>query len=490
MTIINRLSLFFLVALAVVLIGFSATMYGLAYWHLHSQLDGHLESTIHVLIAAIEIHPDDVEWEPLERKVTLGNDPDLTQVRWALHDERNQLIDCSANLKDEFSSTLPAIGSGWRTLFRRVKAGHFVADIPEETPAPTSSATAASLPANRTATRKSFVLTVALSEEPVRATLSKLALAMSLVSVAIWFAAALWGRWMCKRALRPVTEMAQKARSLQQSPDSRVMLDVPRNNDELTELGQAFNQLLATLRDSIERQQRFAGDASHQLRTPLTAMLAAVDVAARHERSPEEYQRILAVVQRRGRDLQQIVEILLALTRQNLGAEALQGELFDLNAWCRERVDLWQSHRRRADIHLQLCATSPFVRLQPTLLGQVFDNLLDNACKYSDVGSPITIRTLMQDAQAVISIEDRGYGIPREDLDQILEPFFRSANARGSGEPGSGLGLTVAMRLAGIFAGRLQVESVEGRGSSFRIAIPLAVASHSLVPEPAVATFT
>ena len=82
MSITNRVSIFFLVAMAVVLVGFSTTMYVLAKWHLETQDDRHIESALNVLIAAIEIHPDDVQWEPLERKVTIGNDPDLTQVRW------------------------------------------------------------------------------------------------------------------------------------------------------------------------------------------------------------------------------------------------------------------------------------------------------------------------------------------------------------------------------------------------------------------------
>lgn len=482
MSITNRLSMFFLAALAIVLIGFSATLYGAARWHLHAQLDRHLESAMHVLVAAIEVHPDDVEWEPLERKVTLGDGPDLTQVRWTVHDEHNQLIDCSANMKDEASSTFSTGGSPWRTLFRQVRAGHFAADIPDQSPSPR---TDVALPADRTATRKSFVLTVALSEEPVRATLSNMALTMTIVSVAIWCAAAVWGRWLCRRALLPVTKMAEKARLLQLTPDSTLLLDVPSNDDELTELGQAFNQLLTTLRDSIERQQQFAGDASHQLRTPLAAMLAAVDVAVRHERSPEEYQRVLAVVQRRGRDLQQIVEILLALARRNPGSESLKSELIDLNTWCRERMEVWQSHPRRTDFDLQLSAGVLLVRIQLTLLGQVFDNLVDNACKYSDAGSLITIRTQAKSANAIITVEDRGYGISSKDLEQIFEPFFRSAKARCCGESGSGLGLTVAQRLATAFAGSLEVESVEGQGSSFRLVVPLAVEPQPLALEPA-----
>ena len=483
MSISNRLSLFFLSTLGFVLIAFSVTLYGLASWHLHSQLDPHLDSAMYVLIAAIEVHPEDVQWEPLERRITIGVDPDLTQVRWTLHDEQGHLIDCSENLIDDSTIEYNATSSEWRTSIRQISAGRFAAEAAEMHPQLPSSAIIAELPADRMATRQRFVLTAAISEVPVNAALSQLAIAMGLVSLITWATAALWGRWLCKRALAPITKMAAKARTLQQAPESQSLLEVSPTGDELTDLGEAFNQLLATLRNTIERQQRFAGDASHQLRTPLAAMLTAVDVAARHERSPEEYQRILAVVQRRGRDLQQIVEILLVLARRSPGLDALESECVELNAWCRARVELWQAHPRSGDFDLQISAADLFVQAQPTLLGQVFDNLLDNACKYSDAGSVITIRTQTNGAEAIIRVQDRGHGIPASELTEIFEPFFRSANARQLGKPGSGLGLTLAQRLAAVFFGRVEVESIEGKGSSFQVVLPRVAVPHILVSE-------
>lgn len=472
MSITNRVSIFFLVAMAVVLVGFSTTMYVLAKWHLETQDDRHIESALNVLIAAIEIHPDDVQWEPLERKVTIGNDPDLTQVRWAVHDDQGQLIDCSVNMTQQCDSESSRASPNWCIGVAHVRAGKFVADRSK------SAATLAIskddinlLTTDRTSTSTSFLLTVALSVQPVRLALHTLLIAMTLVSIVIWSLAAILGRWLCKRALRPVTEMSERVRTIQRKPDSNFVLDVSPNRDELTDLGNAFNQLLASLRESIDRQQRFAGDASHQLRTPLTAILAAVDFAVRHDRSPQEYQQVLAVVQRRGRDLQQIIEILMTLTRRNPRDASLNCELIDLNAWCIEHLESWQGHIRRNDILLAAFPTPLFLELQPTMLGQVIDNLLDNACKYSEPGTKITIRTQIRGGNAVISVEDLGPGIPPSELKQIFDPFFRSENARISGQPGYGLGLTLAKRLSTALGGSLEVESEPGRGSSFRLVI-------------------
>lgn len=311
MSLTNRLSLFFLAALAAVLAGFSGILYLLAHRHLNAQADHRLDATMHTLAAAIEIHPGDVEWEPLERKVTLGNDPGADQVRWTVHDPAGRLIDCSANLERGTDSAADPAAPGWRVLARRVRAGHFdpepvagrdapfegrLADAFPEAQAPGSVA----LPHDRTFHGDALVLTVAVAEGPVQATLAQLAGALAGVSGAIWLTAAVWGRWLCRRALRPIARMAASARSLRSEPGSGTFLDVDPTGDELEDLGRAFNDLLAALRESLERQRRFTGDASHQLRTPLTALLASVEVAGRKERTAAEYRRVLDVVRRRG----------------------------------------------------------------------------------------------------------------------------------------------------------------------------------------------
>jgi len=156
------------------------------------------------------------------------------------------------------------------------------------------------LPHDRTYHGDGVVLTVAVADAPVAAELRHLMLAMAGISTVIWLTAAFWGRLLCRRALAPITKMAASARSVRRTATDGPLLEVAPSRDELEDLGRAFNELLADLRLSLERQHRFTGDASHQLRTPLTAMLASVEVALRQVRSPDEYQRVLSVVRRRG----------------------------------------------------------------------------------------------------------------------------------------------------------------------------------------------
>ena len=115
-------------------------------------------------------------------------------------------------------------------------------------------------------------------------------------------------------ALRPLAEMADAAHAIGGDEPGR-RLPAPETDDELGELGRSFNALLDRLGESLERQQRFTGDASHQLGTPLTALQGQVDLALRVERSPEEYRRVLSLVQSKTRHLRQIVDGLMFLSQ-------------------------------------------------------------------------------------------------------------------------------------------------------------------------------
>ena len=481
MSITNRLSLFFLAALGLVLAGFSLALYILARGHLRQQTDHHLDAAMQTLVAAIEVHPGDVEWEPLERRVTLGEDPAPDQVRWTVHDLAGRLVDCSPNLEPPAG---PGDGDGWRLLVRRVRAGKFEAEPvegrAESVPGALREGFAGmqvpgdvALPRDRTYHGGGVVLTVAVSSEPVRASLRLLALSMLVVSGLLWLTAAIWGRWLCRRALRPIFRMAGSAREIRGRRSAGTFLDVPPTRDELEDLGRAFNDLLADLGEALERQRRFTGDASHQLRTPLTAMLGKVDVALRRERSPAEYQQVLSALRRRGAELQQLVESLLFLARAESESPLPGTELLDLGAWCRSWLERWREHARAADITVRACAFPVWVRTQPALLGQVLDNLLDNACKYSEAGKPIVVSVESGGQDAVLTVADRGCGIEPDEQPLVLQPFYRSRQARWLGKAGVGLGLTVAQRLVAIMNGRLGMSSQVGQGSEFRITLPL-----------------
>ncbi|MGC4007457.1 MAG: HAMP domain-containing sensor histidine kinase [Pirellulales bacterium] len=450
----------------------STAIYLAASWSLSEQLDAQLDAAVHTLVASIEVHPTDVEWEPHERKVSLGTDPSLAQPRWAIFDEHDRLVDCSENLTDASSAMLPTEDDSWRTRSVKLSAGNFQAETPNRLPKTTDLKAIADLPRERMGKRRSFTMFVAQSITPMRENLNRLAWTLIAFTLGLLAVAGLCGRWFCRRAIAPVLALADQARTLQVRPERGDLLVLSENHDEVAELGAALNGLLATLRESLERQRRFAGDASHQLRTPLAAMLVAVEVASRQERSVEEYQDVLGTVKRRASDLQQIIETLLAITRQEW--ESLQtGEIVDLSKWVRRHLENWKDHARSKDIVVECRDESLPVGMPKTVLAQILDNLLDNACKYGDANTKIHITLQRVGECAVLSVRDSGIGIPASELKHLFEPFYRAPSARKSEIRGFGLGLTLSKRLADVFDAELHVLSEARRGSEFRLSIPI-----------------
>jgi signal transduction histidine kinase len=465
----NRLSLYFLGALALVLVGFSFGLYLMARTYLYRQLDARLEAALDTLAAVAESEPDGLEWEPREHHLVLGQDAGEDQVRWAVRRAEGDMVDRSANylfglatpvlpaLDAEGGSRPASAGQGWRLLQRTVHANPASAGVRSPDGQPRYTA---------------LVITGMVLEGPVETTLRNLALALVGLSGGVWLTAAFLGRGWCRRALAPVTQMAVSARSIK-GTDWGQRLPSPKTGDEVQDLGQAFNGLLDRLRESFERQRQFTGNASHQLRTPLAAMLGQVEVCLRRERSGEDYRQTLDLVRGQAQQLRQIIEMLLFLARADAETQLPNLERIDLIEWLPVHLRRWAEHPRAADFRIetptqkQVCAS-----VQAPLLGQLVDNLLENACKYSRAGSRITLRLECAKSQVLLSVVDEGEGIAAVDLPRLFEPFYRSARAHSQGKSGVGLGLAVAQRIATAFGGALAVTSDLGKGSCFTLTLP------------------
>ena len=451
MSLATRLSAFFLVALAVVLAGFSATLYVLARTYLVGQLDERLQHALETLEASVDIEPGGLEWEPADRQMTLGVEPGPSAVRWAVRDGRGALVDHSANSgpggfpSDWMPAAWPsnpadvtAFGTnpGWRLAARRLQLEDLLRQgrgHPDDEP-------------GYEMQYRALVLVAGLSPIPVEATLRRLGLTLSVLSLGVWAVSVWAGRWLCLRALTPVTRMA-KAATAMTAADLGHRLPMPGIGDEMDALGGAFNDLLDRLHEAFGRlhaaydgQRRFAGDASHQLRTPLAALLGQVQVALRRDRTSEEYRRVLERVRDEGGRLRQIVESLLLLAQpEGVRPEA---EAMALSAWLPDHIRRWDAHPRAADIRAEIADGGPLiVRAHPPLLAQLVDNLLENACKYSAPGTPIVVKAWPDGGSVALAVEDHGCGLEAQDRSRVFEPFFRGDQSRREGQAGVGLGL-------------------------------------------------
>ncbi|HJZ58532.1 MAG TPA: ATP-binding protein, partial [Gemmataceae bacterium] len=465
----TRLSLFFLAALAVVLVAFSLTLYLLADVHLHRQLDDRLEAAARTLSSAAEVEPDGVEWEPGVRPLALSHGSFGDHLCWAVTTDEGRVIDRSKQPEaEELLAAARAAPGEYGRPRRLVHAGRAWRVIrlrlaPEPAPLPRQV---------RPEKLAALTLTVAVPLEPVQTTLRTLAAALAGLMLVVLVVALIAGRAVCRRAVAPVARMADAARSMG-AADLHDRLPVPPSADELADLGTAFNGLLERLAEAFERERRFAGEASHQLRTPLAGLIGQVEVALRRDRPAEEYRRALESVLNQAGRLRRVVEALLFLARSEGEARLLGVERIDLAVWVPDRLRAWSDHPRWADLVCGPWTGGPLpVEVHPDLFGELLDALLDNALKYSPSGTPVAVRLGRDDGGAWVEVEDRGCGVAAEDLPHLFRPFFRSDLARKAGVPGAGLGLAVAARVAAALGGSIEVDSEPGRGSRFQVRLP------------------
>ncbi len=475
MTLVNRVSAFFLVALASALAGFSLLLYGLVERNLTQQFHERLSSAMNILLAAVDDRPNFVKWDRSDHTVAIGAESGLEEIRWVVFDEEGATVDHSGNLTPNDERELLDIArfemkrdsadpeGTVHTHIRRGDREYLTAFRAADHPRPVGE--------RGSNEHGRLAVAVVLSNTTLQGRLRELALLVAGLSLSMFLVAAVAGRWYCLKALRPVQVMADRARSVT-AADFRLRLPVTDRRDELADLATAFNSLLDQLQGAYERQQRFTGDAAHQLRTPLTVLQGQIDVALRRPRTPEEYSRTLTLLREQATEMHQAVEGLLFLARAKGEGQPPAFEEGDVEIWLRKQLERWNTHPRFPDIDLQ---AESGIKLSTSwaLLSQLVHNLVDNAMKYSPPGSRIEVRAIRDREHLVLSVRDHGHGIAREDQPAIFEPFFRSSSARRSGVPGVGLGLPIVARIADSLQGRIEFDSEPGRGSTFRFRVPL-----------------
>jgi signal transduction histidine kinase len=466
---VNRVSVFFLAALAAVLVAYSGAFYAFVRARLVQQFERELHGALNSLVAAVEVEPEEVKWQPLEHTIALGAVEGPDQVQWAVIGDGSRLVEKSRNATPELIAQAKRIasrasggadsgpivaGGDWHIVYQ-----HLVAPAPEYSERELDEF-------------DEIAVVVAHSAAPLDANLHRLLLLVCVLPVGTWLAAAAAGHWFCRRALQPVLDMAQQARSMTAS-NFRSRLPVIETRDELADLAVAFNTLLDDQHRAFEQQRRFTGDAAHELRTPLTVLLGQIDVALRRTRSPQEYAATLRLLRDQTSQLQTIVESLLFLARAEEDASLPDSETFCLAQWLPDYMRRWKEHPRSADIRLRVDPIGGSqINASPALLGRLIDNLIENALKYSPPGTSVEVIMTSHDAEVLVEVRDHGRGIAAEDMAAIFNPFFRSRAARDAGIAGTGLGLAIAARIAAACGGRLDCTSEVDRGSCFTLRLP------------------
>jgi len=229
---------------------------------------------------------------------------------------------------------------------------------------------------------------------------------------------------------------------------------------------------LKPIREAHERQRRFVADASHEMRTPLTAIKATTENALRPQTSADEQRAALDTIAGASDELTTLTNDLLTLAQSDDGSKPATSQSFDLSVAVSERLLLRDKAQLNSHVRT-LFAPDLLVSGNPDEIGRVLDNLVDNAFRYGGGGVHVSIATRSADRQAVLEVQDDGPGISADDQARLFEPFYR-VRSDSQAPAGTGLGLAIASAMAKRNRGHLTVDSTPGGGSTFRLWLPLA----------------
>ncbi len=281
------------------------------------------------------------------------------------------------------------------------------------------------------------------------------------------------GGWiLAKRSLSPIGYIAGRVRNIT-SKNLGERLELRGTRDEMDELIQILNEMIARLDDSFKRLAEFTADASHELKTPICALKGEAEVLLSKARTLEEYQEGLARFMERFDYMNRMINDLILLSK----ADATQAELkmspLRLDLLIQDLVSLFQILAEQKGLTL---ITGPleevWIEGDKVRLQQLFTNLIDNAIKYTPQGS-IQIDLEKNKGTAVIRICDTGIGIPKEEHENIFKRFYRVDKSRSRETGGVGLGLSIAQWIAQAHHGRIEVKSELNKGSTFTVYLPI-----------------
>lgn len=297
-----------------------------------------------------------------------------------------------------------------------------------------------------------------------------------LIDIAIYLAAflpfliiiiLLCGYFAAKGIIRPIKKIEETTTSITDGNNLSLRIADTGGRDELAALSGNFNKMLDRLETSFEMEKRFASDASHELRTPVSVILAQAEFSLEKERQPEEYIDSLEVIKRQGKRMNQLIGNMLSYTRLEQRIDDYPFEKLDFSVLvsdlCSDMTPL-----RINDISLEY-SVEPGIMINGNaeLLARMLQNLLENAYKYGRQSGNTKVTLSLNGNNIKLLVEDDGIGIAEDQLKQIFDRFFRVSNK--SSITGSGLGLSIVKKIVDMHGGNIDVSSREGLGTTFTI---------------------
>ncbi|NWL02414.1 two-component sensor histidine kinase [Flavobacterium collinsii] len=291
--------------------------------------------------------------------------------------------------------------------------------------------------------------------------LDTLMIAFPIILLLLFFLA----RFFAGRSIKPINEIINTSKIITKD-NLKTRIPLPKTRDELFTLSKTINNLLNRIEDAIEREKQFTSDASHELRTPLTVIKGTLEVLIRKPRDIKEYEEKINYCINEVDHLNSLVDQLLMMARFENQKQNIRQENVYLNAIVLDVLTLNSEKIKTKKLNVILDATEEFnIYSDNYLIVTILRNIISNAIKYSKDHTEVKISLSRENNKINCVVLDQGIGIAKEDLESILNPFFRSDSLNHSEIKGTGLGLFIVKRMTDLLQVKFKIESEIGTGT-------------------------
>lgn len=262
--------------------------------------------------------------------------------------------------------------------------------------------------------------------------------------------------------------------SIREERDGRCyQLDISRIESGGKVMGLVILAFDVTEREQAEQTRReFSANVSHELKTPLTSIIASADMIENGLVKSEDMPRFVGYIKKESSRLLNLIDDIIRLSQLDEGVE-LPKETVDLSAVAKETVEQLRDAADQSNVHITLDAESFVLQAAPRLLHEIVYNLTENAVKYNVPGGSVTVTVRKTDRGGILKVSDTGIGIPPEHQERVFERFYRVDKSHSKQSGGTGLGLSIVKHAASCFGAEIAVESEHGKGTTVTVTFPL-----------------
>lgn len=273
--------------------------------------------------------------------------------------------------------------------------------------------------------------------------------------------------FVTNRFISPIREMSRAAKAFAKGQfDVRVTVS---GDDEIAELATAFNNMASSMQTMEDMRRSFLANVSHDLRTPMTTISGFIDGILDGAIPPEKHEYYLGIIASEVRRLSRLVSQLLDISRLEAGERKFNPEIYDICEQGREIIiaNVQRLEEKNLDVRFECDRDNMYVFADKDAVHQIFYNICDNAIKFSREGGVYEIKITEKDDKLYVSVYNEGQGIPKEDLPNVFERFYKSDKSRGMDKRGVGLGMYIARTIIEAQGEKIWVESEEGEWCRF-----------------------